>query len=71
MKFQDCFLFDIVNFHNLILRKEIYLTISTSVMGIFDIQESQIFYILNQKGFLVGGVYCLYNTLRIHDCLVE
>lgn len=71
MKFQDCFLFDIVNFHNLILRKEIYLTISTSVMGIFDIQESQIFYILNQKGFLVGDVYCLYNTLRIHDCLVE
>lgn len=50
MKFQDCFLFDIIDFHNFILRAEKYLTISTSVMGIFDIQGSQIFCILNQMG---------------------
>lgn len=50
MKFQDCFLFDIIDFHNFIPRAEKYLTISTSVMGIFDIQGSQIFCILNQIG---------------------
>lgn len=50
MKFQDSFLFDIIDFHNFILRAEKYLTISTSVMGIFDIQGSQIFCILNQMG---------------------
>lgn len=50
MKFQDCFLFDIIDFHNFILRAEKYLTISTFVMGIFDIQGSQIFCILNQMG---------------------
>lgn len=50
MKFQDCFLFDIIDFHNFILRAEKYLTISTSVMGIFDIQGSQFFCILNQMG---------------------
>lgn len=50
MKFQDCFLFDIIDLHNFILRAEKYLTISTSVMGIFDIQGSQIFCILNQMG---------------------
>lgn len=71
MKFQDCFLFDIINLHNFILRKEKYLSNSTSVMGIFDVQGSQIFCILNQQGLLVGDIYCLYNTLRIHDCSVE
>lgn len=50
MKFQDSFLFDIIDFHNFILRAEKYLTISTSVMGIFDIQGSQIVCILNQMG---------------------
>lgn len=68
MKFQDSFLFDIIDFHNFILRAEKYLTISTSVMGIFDIQGSQIFAFSIKW---VGDVYCLYNSLRIHDCLVE